>query len=57
MISLRRGADVFWMIRSYISTARKNGGSVLDVLSSAFNGSPFYPAFVSLPAREVTINM
>jgi transposase len=46
----QRGADIFCVIRSYISTARKNGQSVLDVLHSAFIGNPFCPAFVSLPA-------
>ena len=46
----RRSADIFCVIRSYISMARKNGKSVLDVLSSAFNGNPFCPAFISLPA-------
>jgi transposase len=46
----QHGADIFCVTRSYISTARKNGQSVLDVLHSAFNGNPFCPAFVSLPA-------
>ncbi len=46
----RRGADLFCMIRSYISTARKNRQSVLDGLHSAFTGNPFCPAFLSLPA-------
>ncbi len=46
----QRGADIFCAIRSYISTACKNGQSVLGVLHSAFNGNPFCPAFLSLPA-------
>jgi transposase len=38
------GADVFCQVRSYISTARKNGQRVLDVLYQAFVATPYSPA-------------
>lgn len=39
----RAGADRFALIRSYLSTVRKNGINVLEALASAFAGIPFIP--------------
>jgi len=42
------GARIFSRIRSYISTVRKNGLSVLDALVASLNGHPFLPSPSSL---------
>jgi len=39
------GAKTFCRIRSYISTARKNGLRALDSIKGAFSGNPFIPDF------------
>jgi len=41
------GADNFLQIRGYISTARKNGQSVINVLQDALAGRPFIPPSAS----------
>lgn len=46
----RAGAETFCAIRSYISTARKQGHNVIDALHRALLGNPFIPQpVVGLP--------
>ena len=45
-----QGAETFCAVRSYLSTARKNGQRMLLVLHQALDGKPYCPPFVSLPA-------
>lgn len=40
------GAQTFCAIRSYISTARKNGQRSFDALVQALMGNPFCPQFL-----------
>lgn len=41
------GGDSFCAIRSYLSTARKNGQAALTALNSLFLGSPFFPSWLT----------
>lgn len=45
----RPGAETFCALRSYISTVRKQGGSVIQALYDALLGHPFFPAVSAQP--------
>ena len=46
------GAETFCQIRSYISTARKNGQRAIAALQAALAGTPFIPAEASTQAAH-----
>ena len=50
------GANVFCQVRGYISTARKNGQHVLDVLYQALQGDPYSPGFLAVQPNTESLD-
>jgi transposase len=46
------GSSAFCQVRSYISTAHKNGQPILNAIYLALTGSPFVPAFLTPETAE-----
>jgi len=44
-----QGVEMFYAVHAYLSTARKNAQSMLDVLRMVFSEKPYCPRFASLP--------
>ncbi len=44
----REGAEDFCLIRGYISTARKNGQRILNILQAAVEGKPYMPGILAV---------